>query len=80
MRHHLREAARLFRCHFSAMLMVECVGCVPMVPGMFGTTRMSSSVVVVKKSRVLKVMRLPRAKALPPANADDWAIEVEGVT
>jgi hypothetical protein len=45
-----------------------------------GMTRLSSPVVVVKKSRVPKVMWLPGAKVSPPANADDWAIKVEGVT
>jgi hypothetical protein len=51
---------RLFRRHFSALLLVEHVGCVPMVVGMMGIMRLSSSAAVAKKSRMPKVMQLPR--------------------
>ncbi|ONM16003.1 hAT dimerization domain-containing protein / transposase-related [Zea mays] len=62
LRRRLRAASHLFRRRFSALLLVEHVGCVPMVPGTLGTTRLSSPMVVAKKPRVLNVMRLPRAK------------------
>jgi hypothetical protein len=71
LRRRLRAASHLFRRRFSALLLVEHVGCVPMVPGTLGTTRLSSPMVVAKKPRVLNVMRLPRAKVSPPANVED---------
>jgi hypothetical protein len=42
--------------------------------------RQISPVEVARKSRVLNVMRLPRAKASPSTNADDYAIRVAVVT
>jgi hypothetical protein len=50
---------------------MERVDCVPLVLGMLGATRLSSLTTVAKKSSVPKVVRLPRAKVSPPANADD---------
>jgi hypothetical protein len=61
----------LFRRRFSAFLLMERVDCVPLVLGMLGATRLSSLTTVAKKSSVPKVVRLPRAKVSPPANADD---------
>jgi hypothetical protein len=80
LRHRLWMAECLFRRCFTVLLLVERVGCVPMVTCTLGTTRLSLPVVVAKKLRVLKMMRLLGAKVLHLANDDDWAIRVEGVT
>jgi hypothetical protein len=80
LRHHFRAVTHFFRCRFSALLLVESVGCVPLVPGMPGTMRLSSPVAVAKKLRVSKVMWMPRVKASPSANVDDWAIRLESVS
>jgi hypothetical protein len=48
--------------------------------GMLGAERQSSPVEVARKSRVPNVMRFRGAKVSPPANADDCAIKVPGVT
>jgi hypothetical protein len=41
----LRAVTRLFKHHFSALLLVEHVGCVHIVPGTVGKMRLSLSVV-----------------------------------
>jgi hypothetical protein len=75
-----KAAACLFRRRFSDLLLVECVCCVPKVLGTLEAARLSSPMVVSKKLRVLNVMRLPGAKVLPPAKADDWSIRAKIVT
>lgn len=77
LRHRFMAATYLFRRRFSALLFVEHACCAPMVLGTLGTARLSSPVVAAKKSRVLNMMQ---AKVSPLADADDWAIIVEGVT
>jgi hypothetical protein len=50
LRHRLRAETRLFRRRLFSLLLVECVGCVPMVPDMLETTRLSSPTAMAKKS------------------------------
>jgi hypothetical protein len=79
LRRHINVAARLFRYCFSALLLVERAGRVPMVIGTSEVVRWSSLVAVVRKSRVPNMMWLPNAKASPLANVDVWAIGVMNV-
>jgi hypothetical protein len=69
----------LFRHHFSTLLLVERVSCVPMVTGMSGVVRRRSPVAVASKSRVPNMLWLPDVKVSPLANVDVWAIGVMGV-
>jgi hypothetical protein len=80
LRRRLRAAPRLLRHRFSALLLVERARPSPVAMGMLGMERQSSPVEVARKSRELHVMRLPREKASPLANADDYAIRVTAVT
>ena len=73
----VKAASRpLRRCFFALLL----VGRVPMVIGTSGLARRSSPVAVARKSSEPNMTWLLGAKASPPINADDLAIEVENVS
>jgi hypothetical protein len=78
-RRHFKAATCLLRCLFSALLLVERAGDVPMVTGTLGTVRWSFLVVVARKLRVSNMMCLPGTKVSPLANVDAWAIGVMDV-
>jgi hypothetical protein len=59
----------LRRC-FSDLVLARHSDPDPVVEGALGQARESSPVAVARKSRVLNVMRLPRAKVMPQVNAD----------
>lgn len=80
LRRHFKVVARLLRRRFSALLLVERAGRAPTVSRTSRAARLSSPVAMAKKSRVSNVMRLPRAKVSPPANANNWVIGAKSVT
>jgi hypothetical protein len=79
LRRRFKAVARPFRRRFSALLLVERVGHVPVVTGMSGVARRISLVAVARKLRMPNKMWLPGAKVSPLANVDAWAIGVMNV-
>jgi hypothetical protein len=74
LRRRLRVAARLMRCRFSALLLVEVEREGPPAFATMGVSesmRRSSPVAVARKSREENVMRVPSEKVSLPAKTDD---------
>lgn len=64
LRHRFKVAALLLRCRFSALLLVELAGRVPVVTGTLRSARRSLPVTVARKSRESNMMWLPSVEVL----------------
>ena len=70
LRRRLRVAARLMRCRFSALLLVELADRVPVVTGTLRSARQSLPVTVARKSRESNMMWLHGVKVSPSVLVD----------